>query len=221
MFNELGVNKVDFDQPNVMAVKYVSKTSIETLTDAALKLAYARQIKNIIFVHHSDILPTSEGAMVRWMVEHIRNKFQIELPISGPIMIKDTRIEVCSLMQFFSNKHIIKEDTLFFSGNYIASIINQYFSAKFDVKNKISQTNFGNEISIFEPKHGPLHSLVDTDQINPTALLSAVVSLFHYLKCDDAALRLMQAIHTTEQETKNCAISFKQYQTELSKHLGR
>lgn len=221
MSAELGVNKVDFENQNVMAVKYVSKTSIEKLTDAAIKFAQDRHINHIIFVHHTDILPTSEGSMVRWMVEHLRTRLQLESSIVPPILIEGIEIEVCSLMQFFATKHTIQSDTLFISGNYIASIMNEYFTAAFGVKNKVSQTNYGNEISIFEPKHGPLHSLVNTDQINPTALLNAVVSLFQYLKCDDAALYLMDVIHTTEQQIKNKTVSFNTYQIELNKQLGR
>lgn len=213
--DELGVNKVALAEQSVMALKYLSQNSTEQLLTSAIVLAKSRNVKKIIIVHHANSLPISEGSVVRWALASLNSQSANDDSETLPKYVDDIAIDVCSLLQFFSHQNTTTEDTIFVCANYLATILNEYFTGSLGLINKVSQTNYGNNICIVEPKHGPLHALVGQDEITPVALLNAVVSLFYHLKCDEAARCLSKALFEVEKSLKDKPISFKQFQETL------
>lgn len=217
---ELGVNKVPLAEKSVMALKYISESGVDMLLSSATELAKSRNIKNITIVHHANSLPISEGSVVRWALSSIKRYSQNSDDDSLPKYVDDIAIDVCSLLQFFTQHRTEQGDTIYISANYLATILNEYFTGSLGQINKVSQTNFGNDICIFEPKHGPLHSLVGSDEITPVALINAVVSLFYHLGCLEAANYLTKGLFEAEKSLKDNTISFKQFQETLALTLG-
>ena len=219
--DELGVNKIPLAEKSVMALKYLSKARSEKLLSSAIELAKSRKIKNVVIIHHANSLPISEGSFVRWALASVSNKEDGQQNVTPPIHLDNIQVDVCSLLQFFSHQHHLKQDTIYVCANYLATIINEFFTGSLGLINKVSQTNFGNNIRIFEPKHGPLHGLVGSDEITPIALLNAIISLLYHLDCDLAARTLAKAVFEVEKSLKDKAISFKQFQETLELSLCR
>ena len=218
--DELGVNKVAFDSDNAIALKYVSKQSAVALIKAALKLSNERKIAKIVYVHHAHVLPLTEGSMARWIIDYLRNEYQFQSTQLPPFKLPNTQFETCSLLQFFSSKHQFEQDVIVLTGNYIAAIISDFYTGSLSLINKVSQTNFNSDSAIFDPKHGPLHSLAKTDAITPEAMLSAVVSLLYFLQCEKAAVALNHAILRVKKRLNDESISFKRFQKELANELS-
>lgn len=218
--DELGVNKVPLDESSVMALKYISKIGVEKLLSSSIELAKSRNINNVVIVHHANSLPISEGSVVRWALGEMQKHDEGHDTDKLPRYVDNIKVDVCSLLQFFTQKNGITENTVFVSANYLATILNEFFTGSLGLINKVSQTNFGNDIAIFEPKHGPLHGLVGSDELTPVALLNAVISLLYYLNCTEAAKKLTKAVFEVEKSLKDKPISFKQFQETLKLSLS-
>jgi isocitrate dehydrogenase len=137
---------------------------------------------------------------------------------SFPITLHDIEISAISLLQFFKHESDNDGATLYVCSNHTSSVLNDYFTGHYNLLNKVSQVNLGQNITIFEPKHGPLHQLTGSDKISPTAILNATASLLVHLDLTLAATKLLNCIVDVEQRL-NGDISFKRYKQALGQCL--
>lgn len=185
---EMGVNKIRFDQQCAIGIKPCSEEGSKRLIKAAIDYAIKNDRQSVTLVHKGNIMKFTEGAFKEWGYQLAREHFAAELLDGGPwltiknphngksIVLKDV------ITDAFLQQILLRPDefdviaTMNLNGDYISDAL----AAQVGGIGIAPGANIGRDCAIFEATHGTAPKYAGQDKVNPgSAILSAEMMLRH------------------------------------------
>ncbi|QOL25035.1 NADP-dependent isocitrate dehydrogenase [Thalassotalea sp. LPB0316] len=186
--NEMGVNKIRFEQDCGIGIKPVSKAGTQRLVRQAIQYAIDNNRDSVTLVHKGNIMKFTEGAFKDWGYELAREEFGGELIDGGPwcsvtnpktgkeIIIKDVIADAMLQQILLRPEEYSVIATLNLNGDYLSDAL----AAQVGGIGIAPGANIGDGIAIFEATHGTAPKYAGQNKVNPgSVILSAEMMLRH------------------------------------------
>ncbi len=189
-----------------IGVKPISEFGTKRLVRMCIREAIRNDRKSVTLVHKGNIMKFTEGAFREWGYEVARDEFgdqtitETELwsahdgkQPEGKIVIKD-RIADAMFQQILlrpAEYDYIALPNL--NGDYLSDAC----AAQVGGLGMAPGANIGDGVALFEATHGTAPKYAGLDKVNPTSLILSGVMMFEYMRWDEAAQGLLEAIERT------------------------
>jgi isocitrate dehydrogenase len=189
-----------------IGVKPISEFGTKRLVRMCIREAIRNGRKSVTLVHKGNIMKFTEGAFREWGYEVARDEFGDETITEtelwsahdgkqpeGKIVIKD-RIADAMFQQILlrpAEYDYIALPNL--NGDYISDAC----AAQVGGLGMAPGANIGDDVALFEATHGTAPKYAGLDKVNPTSLILSGVMMFEYMRWDEAARALLDAIERT------------------------
>jgi len=189
-----------------IGVKPISEFGTKRLVRMCIREAIRNGRKSVTLVHKGNIMKFTEGAFREWGYEVARDEFGDETITEtelwsahdgkqpeGKIVIKD-RIADAMFQQILlrpAEYDYIALPNL--NGDYLSDAC----AAQVGGLGMAPGANIGDEVALFEATHGTAPKYAGLDKVNPTSLILSGVMMFEYMRWDEAAQALLDAIERT------------------------
>ena len=199
---EMGVNKVRFPETSGFGVKPVSKEGTQRLVRAACQYALDHHLPSVTLVHKGNIMKFTEGGFKKWGYEVAESEFG-EAIHQGKLVIKD-----CIADAFLQNALLKPADysviaTLDLNGDYISDLLAAQVGGIGLAPG--ANINYKTGDAIFEATHGTAPDIAGKNVVNPCSLILSAVMMLEYLKWDEAAKLITDALESLFAEGKATA----------------
>ncbi|WP_211828483.1 NADP-dependent isocitrate dehydrogenase [Kistimonas asteriae] len=199
---EMGVEKIRFDQGCGIGIKPVSKEGTQRLVRKAIQFAIDNDKPSVTLVHKGNIMKYTEGAFKEWGYELARERFGAELLDGGPwhklvnpktgneIIIKDV------IADAFLQQILMRPDeysviaTLNLNGDYISDAL----AAEVGGIGIAPGANIGGSVAIFEATHGTAPKYAGQDKVNPGSLILSAEMMVRHLGWLEAADLILKGV---------------------------
>ena len=199
---EMGVEKIRFDQGCGIGIKPVSKEGTQRLVRKAIQFAIDNDKPSVTLVHKGNIMKYTEGAFKEWGYELARERFGAELLDGGPwhklvnpktgneIIIKDV------IADAFLQQILMRPDeysviaTLNLNGDYISDAL----AAEVGGIGIAPGANIGGSVAIFEATHGTAPKYAGQDKVNPGSLILSAEMMVRHLGWFEAADLILKGV---------------------------
>ncbi|GAA4651255.1 NADP-dependent isocitrate dehydrogenase [Kistimonas scapharcae] len=199
---EMGVEKIRFDQGCGIGIKPVSKEGTQRLVRKAIQFAIDNDKPSVTLVHKGNIMKYTEGAFKEWGYELARERFGAELLDGGPwhklvnpktgneIIIKDV------IADAFLQQILMRPDeysviaTLNLNGDYISDAL----AAEVGGIGIAPGANIGGSVAIFEATHGTAPKYAGQDKVNPGSLILSAEMMVRHLGWFEAADMILKGV---------------------------
>jgi isocitrate dehydrogenase len=189
-----------------IGVKPISEFGTKRLVRMCIRDAIRNGRKSVTLVHKGNIMKFTEGAFREWGYEVARDEFGDETITEtelwsahdgkqpeGKIVIKD-RIADAMFQQILlrpAEYDYIALPNL--NGDYLSDAC----AAQVGGLGMAPGANIGDEVALFEATHGTAPKYAGLDKVNPTSLILSGVMMLDYMRWDEAARALLDAIERT------------------------
>jgi isocitrate dehydrogenase len=189
-----------------IGVKPISEFGTKRLVRMCIREAIRNGRKSVTLVHKGNIMKFTEGAFREWGYEVARDEFGDETITEtelwsahdgkqpeGKIVIKD-RIADAMFQQILlrpAEYDYIALPNL--NGDYLSDAC----AAQVGGLGMAPGANIGDGVALFEATHGTAPKYAGLDKVNPTSLILSGVMMFEYMRWDEAARALLDAIERT------------------------
>ena len=189
-----------------IGVKPISEFGTKRLVRMCITEAIRNGRKSVTLVHKGNIMKFTEGAFREWGYEVARDEFGDETITEtelwsahdgkqpeGKIVIKD-RIADAMFQQILlrpAEYDYIALPNL--NGDYLSDAC----AAQVGGLGMAPGANIGDGVALFEATHGTAPKYAGLDKVNPTSLILSGVMMFEYMRWDEAARALLDAIERT------------------------
>ena len=189
-----------------IGVKPISEFGTKRLVRMCVTEAIRNGRKSVTLVHKGNIMKFTEGAFREWGYEVARDEFGDETITEtelwsahdgkqpeGKIVIKD-RIADAMFQQILlrpAEYDYIALPNL--NGDYLSDAC----AAQVGGLGMAPGANIGDGVALFEATHGTAPKYAGLDKVNPTSLILSGVMMFEYMRWDEAARALLDAIERT------------------------
>ena len=189
-----------------IGVKPISEFGTKRLVRMCITEAIRNGRKSVTLVHKGYIMKFTEGAFREWGYEVARDEFGDETITEtelwsahdgkqpeGKIVIKD-RIADAMFQQILlrpAEYDYIALPNL--NGDYLSDAC----AAQVGGLGMAPGANIGDGVALFEATHGTAPKYAGLDKVNPTSLILSGVMMFEYMRWDEAARALLDAIERT------------------------
>ena len=189
-----------------IGVKPISEFGTKRLVRMCIRDAIRNGRKSVTLVHKGNIMKFTEGAFREWGYEVARDEFGDETITEtelwsahdgkqpeGKIVIKD-RIADAMFQQILlrpAEYDYIALPNL--NGDYLSDAC----AAQVGGLGMAPGANIGDEVALFEATHGTAPKYAGLDKVNPTSLILSGVMMLEYMRWDEAARALLDAIERT------------------------
>lgn len=199
---EMGVNKVRFPETSGFGVKPVSKEGTQRLVRAACQYALDHHLPSVTLVHKGNIMKFTEGGFKKWGYEVAEKEFGDAIH-QGKLVIKD-----CIADAFLQNALLKPADysviaTLNLNGDYISDLLAAQVGGIGIAPG--ANINYKTGDAIFEATHGTAPDIAGKNVVNPCSLILSAVMMLEYLKWDEAAKLITDALESLFAEGKATA----------------
>lgn len=178
------------DENTVHATKIITRKASERIIRDAFDYAVKNERKKVTCVHKANILKMSDGMFLD--IFH-------EIAKEYPLIESDDKIVDNVCMQL-----VMRPETfdIMVMPNLYGDIVSDLTSGLIGGLGLLPSCNLGNEYAMFEAVHGSAPDIAGKHIANPTALLWSACMMLEYLKLDDCAGNIRQAVDTVLQEAK-------------------
>jgi isocitrate dehydrogenase len=189
-----------------IGVKPISEFGTKRLVRMCIREAIRNGRKSVTLVHKGNIMKFTEGAFREWGYEVARDEFGDETITEtelwsahdgkqpeGKIVIKD-RIADAMFQQILlrpAEYDYIALPNL--NGDYLSDAC----AAQVGGLGMAPGANIGDGVALFEATHGTAPKYAGLDKVNPTSLILSGVMMFEYMRWNEAAQALLEAIERT------------------------
>ncbi len=189
-----------------IGVKPISEFGTKRLVRMCIREAIRNGRRSVTLVHKGNIMKFTEGAFREWGYEVARDEFGDETITEtelwsahdgkqpeGKIVIKD-RIADAMFQQILlrpAEYDYIALPNL--NGDYMSDAC----AAQVGGLGMAPGANIGDGVALFEATHGTAPKYAGLDKVNPTSLILSGVMMFEYMRWDEAAQALLEAIQRT------------------------
>ena len=189
-----------------IGVKPISEFGTKRLVRMCIREAIRNGRRSVTLVHKGNIMKFTEGAFREWGYEVARDEFGDETITEtelwsahdgkqpeGKIVIKD-RIADAMFQQILlrpAEYDYIALPNL--NGDYMSDAC----AAQVGGLGMAPGANIGDGVALFEATHGTAPKYAGLDKVNPTSLILSGVMMFEYMRWDEAAQGLLEAIERT------------------------
>jgi len=189
-----------------IGVKPISEFGTKRLVRMCIRDAIRNGRKSVTLVHKGNIMKFTEGAFREWGYEVARDEFGDETITEtelwsahdgkqpeGKIVIKD-RIADAMFQQILlrpAEYDYIALPNL--NGDYLSDAC----AAQVGGLGMAPGANIGDEVALFEATHGTAPKYAGLDKVNPTSLILSGFMMLEYMRWDEAARALLDAIERT------------------------
>ncbi len=193
--NEMGVNKIRFDQNCGIGVKPVSKEGTERLVKKAIQFAIDNNRQSVTLVHKGNIMKFTEGAFKDWgyetAVEHFAGQpldggpwHTVKNPNTGEnIVIKDVIADAFLQQILLRPAEYDVIATLNLNGDYISDAL----AAQVGGIGIAPGANIGAPTAVFEATHGTAPKYAGQDKVNPGSVILSAEMMLRHLGWNEAA----------------------------------
>ncbi|MEL6696799.1 MAG: isocitrate/isopropylmalate family dehydrogenase [Bacteroidota bacterium] len=167
------------------AMARVSRDGSERIIRAACEYARAQGRKQVTVAHKANILKKSSGLFLQ-----VGREVAEEYP---DLTVNDRIIDnMCMQLVMYPERYDVIVTT-----NLFGDILSDLSAGLIGGLGVIPGANIGDDIAIFEAVHGSAPDIAGQGIANPTALLQSAIMMLRYLKLNEAAHRVEQALFTT------------------------
>ncbi len=192
-----------------IGIKPISAFGSKRLVAKGIQHAIDNNLKSVTLMHKGNIMKFTEGAFKDWGYEVAKEKFgdvtitedelwdkyNGKLP-DGKILIKD-RIADSMFQQILTRTD---EYEMVCTPNLNGDFISDAAAAQVGGLGMAAGANIGDFIALFEATHGTAPKYADKDVINPSSVILSGVMMLQYLKWNEAADIIENAVSTTIQK---------------------
>ena len=182
----IGEEKYENDEKtSAIAIKRITKKGSERIVRSAFEYAKNNGISKVTAVHKANILKFTDGMFLEIAREVAKNYEGIELEE----LIVDN---MC--MQLVTNPERFK---VIVTMNLYGDILSDLVAGLVGGLGVAPGANIGDDIAIFEAVHGSAPDIAGQNKANPLALLLSSLEMLKYLKLNDFAKNIENAILKT------------------------
>lgn len=183
----VGVEEM-IDDNTVHATKIITRKASERIIRDAFDYAVKNDRKKVTCVHKANILKMSDG-MFLGIFQDIAKEY--------PAIISDDKIVDNVCMQL-----VMRPETfdVMVMPNLYGDIVSDLTSGLIGGLGLLPSCNLGDSYAMFEAVHGSAPDIAGKHIANPTALLWSACMMLEYLKLDDCATNIRQAVDAVLQE---------------------
>jgi len=191
-----------------IGIKPISAFGSKRLVAKGIQHAIDNNLKSVTLMHKGNIMKFTEGAFKDWGFEVAKEKFgDVTIPEDelwdkydgklpeGKIVIKD-RIADSMFQQILTRTD---EYEVVCTPNLNGDYISDAAAAQVGGLGMAAGANIGDFIALFEATHGTAPKYADKDVINPSSVILSGVMMLQYLKWNEAADMIENAISATIQ----------------------
>lgn len=178
----------DEEKTSAIAIKRITRKGSERIIKSAFEYAKNNKISKVTVVHKANILKYTDGMFLEIAREIAKNYEGIELEE----LIIDN---MC--MQLVTNPERFK---VIVTMNLYGDILSDLVAGLVGGLGVAPGANIGDDIAIFEAVHGSAPDIAGQNKANPLALLLSSLEMLKYLKLNDFAQKIENAILKTLEE---------------------
>ncbi|KAF7780706.1 isocitrate dehydrogenase [Pseudoalteromonas marina] len=201
---EMGVTRLRFSQDCGIGIKNISKEGSERLTRFALNFALNNNRDSVTFVHKGNVLKFTDGAFKRWgfalakkefnAIEHENGRWlKIERVGHAPLIIKEVIADNMLQQCLMNPEQFDVVATTNQNGDFLADML----SAQVGGVGIMPAANLNNDVAFFEPTHGTFERIAGQNKANPSSSILSAVLMLKFMKWDEAALTIENALENT------------------------
>lgn len=192
--NDLGVNKIRFEEHCGIGVKPMSKPGTERLIRAAINYAIEHDRKSVTIVHKGNIMKFTEGGFKKWGYELAEKEFGATKDEKGVVSFKNPKtgrqivIKDCIADAFLQNILLYPADydvvaAMNLNGDYISDAL----AAIVGGIGIAPGANIGTTAAIFEATHGTAPTIAGKGIANPGSIILSAELMLRHLGWNEAA----------------------------------
>ncbi|MFW6056044.1 MAG: isocitrate/isopropylmalate dehydrogenase family protein [Chloroflexota bacterium] len=189
---------------SAVSLRVISPGGSRRIVRFAFDYARANGRKKVTAVHKSNILKYSDGVFLRAAQEVAREYPDIEF--------SDVLLDACC-MQLAKRP---QQFDVLVCPNFYGDLLSDLCAGLVGGLGLAPGANIGEEIAVFEPTHGSAPKYAGLNKVNPIATMLSGVLMLRYLKEEDAADRLENAIASVLCEGKSVTYDMKADRDDLS-----
>jgi isocitrate dehydrogenase len=201
---EMGVTRLRFSQDCGIGIKNISKEGSERLTRFALNFALNNNRDSLTFVHKGNVLKFTDGAFKRWgfalakkefnAIEHENGRWlKIVRDGQAPLIIKEVIADNMLQQCLMNPEQFDVVATTNQNGDFLADML----SAQVGGVGIMPAANMNNDVAFFEPTHGTFERIAGQNKANPSSSILSAVLMLKFMKWDEAALTIENALEKT------------------------
>ena len=201
---EMGVTRLRFSQDCGIGIKNISKEGSERLTRFALNFALNNNRDSLTFVHKGNVLKFTDGAFKRWgfalakkefnAIEHENGRWlKIVRDSQAPLIIKEVIADNMLQQCLMNPEQFDVVATTNQNGDFLADML----SAQVGGVGIMPAANLNNDVAFFEPTHGTFERIAGQNKANPSSSILSAVLMLKFMKWDEAALTIENALENT------------------------
>jgi len=201
---EMGVTRLRFSQDCGIGIKNISKEGSERLTRFALNFALNNNRDSLTFVHKGNVLKFTDGAFKRWgfalakkefnAIEHENGRWlKIVRDSQAPLIIKEVIADNMLQQCLMNPEQFDVVATTNQNGDFLADML----SAQVGGVGIMPAANMNNDVAFFEPTHGTFERIAGQNKANPSSSILSAVLMLKFMKWDEAALTIENALEKT------------------------
>lgn len=181
-----------------ISIKPISKFASERIVRFAFNYALANKRKKVTCVHKANIMKFTDGLF-------LESARQVAKEFEGKIIFEEAIVDNMA-MQLVQKPH--NYDVLVLPNLY-GDIISDLCAGLIGGLGIAPGANIGSEMAVFEAVHGSAPKYKGKNKANPTAMILSGVLMLRYLKENQAADRLEQAVSQVILEGKSVTYDLK------------
>lgn len=188
----IGEEKFEDDEnTSAIAIKRITKKGSERIIKSAFEYAKNNNLDKVTVVHKANILKITDGLFLETAREIAKDYPNIE--------VEETIIDnMC--MQLVTKPEKYK---VIVTMNLYGDILSDLVAGLVGGLGVAPGANIGDDIAIFEAVHGSAPDIAGQNKANPLALLLSSIEMLKYLKLNDYATKILNAILKTLEDEKN------------------
>lgn len=216
---EMNVSKVRFPESSSFGVKPVSVEGTERLIRSAIEYAIENEQSSVTIVHKGNIMKFTEGGFKQWgyalaerkfgdkvftmeqwnaikkeQGEDSANKALEDAKQSGKIIIKDVIADAFLQNTLLKPEEYAVVATLNLNGDYVSDQLAAMVGGIGIAPG--ANINYKTGHAIFEATHGTAPDIAGKDIVNPSSLLLSAVMMLEYMKWNEAADLITNALES-------------------------
>jgi isocitrate dehydrogenase (NAD+) len=181
-----------------ISIKPISKFASERIVRFAFEYALKNARKKVTVVHKANILKFSDGLFLKVAREVAKN-------YAGKVTFEEAIVDNMAMQLVQKPKNY---DCLVLPNLY-GDIISDLCAGLVGGLGVAPGANIGDGMAVFEAVHGSAPKYAGLNKVNPTAMILSGVLMLRYLKEEEAARKLENAVSKTIAEGKSVTYDFK------------
>jgi len=175
--------KKNIRDDSAISIKPISAYASERIVEFAFQYAIKNNRKKVTAVHKANIMKFSDGLFLK-VAREVASRY------AGRIIFEEAIVDnmAMQLVQKPQNYDILVLPNLY------GDIISDLCAGLIGGLGIAPGANIGTDMAVFEAVHGAAPKYAGLNKVNPTAMILSGVLMLKYLKEEDAAVRLENAV---------------------------